>query len=63
MREAMIDVTEIATEIRHLITMGATERDLVALVARHHPDLDRKEFVAALQEATAAAEKRAARKH
>lgn len=59
----MIDTTEVATEICHLITMGATERELVALVARHHPDLDRKEFLAALQDATAAAEKAAARRH
>jgi hypothetical protein len=59
----MIDVTEIATEIRHLISMVATERDLVALVARHHPDLDRKEFVAALQDVTEQAQRRAVRPH
>jgi hypothetical protein len=59
----MIDVTEIATEIRHLISMGATERELVAQVARHHPDLDRKEFLAALQDATEQAQRRAVRPH
>ena len=59
----MIDVTDVATQIRHLISMGATERELGALMARHHPDLDRKEFVAALQDATAAAERQAARRH
>ena len=59
----MIDTTEVATEIRHLISMGATARELVTLVARYHPDLDRKEFLAALQDAMAAAEKAAARRH
>jgi hypothetical protein len=59
----MIDVTEIATEILHLISMGATERELVALAARHHPDLERKEFVAALQVAQAQAERKALGPH
>ena len=58
----MTDVTEVASEIRHLISMGATERELVTLVARYHPDLDRKTFLAALQDATAQAERQAARR-
>jgi hypothetical protein len=45
------------------MTAGTTERELVATVARAFPDLECREFVAALQDATAAAEKHAARKH
>jgi hypothetical protein len=39
------------------------QRELVGLVARHPPDLDRKAFLAVLQDATAAAEKQATRRH
>ena len=59
----MIDTTEVATEICHLIAMVTTERELVALVARHHPDLDCKVFIAAAQDAMAQAERQAARRH
>ena len=57
------DTSAVANQLARLITAGTTERELVATVARAFPDLERREFVAALQDATAAAEKRAARKH
>ena len=57
------DTSAVANQLARLITPGTTERELVAAVARAFPDLERREFVAALQDATAAAEKRAARNH
>jgi hypothetical protein len=57
------DTSAIANQLARLITAGTTECELAATVARAFPDLERREFVAALQDATAAAEKRAARKH
>src|SRR5215468_5340070 len=57
------DTSAVANQLARLITAGTTERELVAKVARAFPDLERREFVAALQDATAAAEKHAARKH
>jgi hypothetical protein len=57
----MIDTTTIATEIRHLIASGRTERTLLAAVARRFPDLTSAELSQALQDATAAAEKAATR--
>ena len=59
----MIDTTPVATEIRHLITTGATEHELLARVARRFPDLTTAELSEALQDATAAAERRVARNH
>jgi hypothetical protein len=59
----MLDTTPVATTIRYLITTGSTEKELLAAVARRFPDLTRTEFVAALQDATAAAEKQATRRH
>jgi hypothetical protein len=55
--------TSAIANLARLITAGTTERELVATVARAFPDQERREFVAALQDATATAEKRAARKH
>ena len=57
------DTSAVANQLARLITAGTTEGELIARVARAFPDLERREFVAALQDATAAAEKRAARKH
>src|SRR5262245_16059429 len=57
------DTSAVANQLARLITAGTTERELVATVARAFPDLECREFVAALQDATAAAEKRAAKKH
>ena len=57
------DTSAVANQLARMITAGTAERELVATVARAFPDLERWEFVAALQDATAAAEKRVARKH
>ena len=54
----MTDTTQVATEIRHLITTGTTERELLVKVARKFPDLTSAELSEALQDATAAAERR-----
>jgi hypothetical protein len=59
----MTDTTEVATEIVRLIAAGKTERQLIAIVALLFPDLTRAEFVAALQDATAAAERQASSRH
>jgi hypothetical protein len=59
----MPDTTEATATIRHLISTGITERDLLAAVARRFPDLTRTEFVAALQDATEAAQRQAMRRH
>jgi hypothetical protein len=58
----MLDTSPIAAEITRLIAAGVAERELVAAVIRRFPDLDRPEFVAALQDATAAIERRATRR-
>jgi len=57
------DTAAVANQLARLITAGTIEGELIATVARAFPDLERREFVAALQDATAAAEKCAARKH
>jgi hypothetical protein len=57
----MADTTQVATEIRHLITAGASERQLLATVAQHFPDLTSAELSQALQVATTAAERQAVR--
>jgi hypothetical protein len=59
----MFDTSNVTTAIAKLITTGTTEQALLAAVARQFPDLERKEFVAALQDATAAAERLVARRH
>jgi len=46
-----------------MIVAGTTEQALLAAVARAFPDLTRTEFLAALQAATEAAERQAARRH
>jgi hypothetical protein len=59
----MLDtITPVTVTIRHLISASITERELLAAVARQFPDLERKEFMAALQDATAAAERLATRR-
>jgi hypothetical protein len=57
----MIDTTPITTAIAAMIRIGTAEPQILAAVVRRFPDLTRTEFVAALQDATAAAEKQAAR--
>jgi len=58
-----LDITPITTEIARLIVAGTTGSQLLAAVARRFPELTRSEFVSAFQDATAAAEKQAARRH
>ena len=59
----MIDTTPITTQITRLIATGSTEQALLAAVVHLFPNLTTAELSQALQEATAAAEKRAARRH
>jgi hypothetical protein len=59
----MLDTTPVTTAITHLISTGTTEQALLAAVAQLFPNLSPAELSQALQDATAAAEKRAARKH
>jgi hypothetical protein len=59
----MHDTTQVSTSIAAMIRTGATEQALLAAAARLFPDLSPAELSAALQEATAAAEKQAMRKH
>jgi hypothetical protein len=54
------DIAPIAAIIVPMITTGATEETLLAAVARQFPELTPAELSAALQEATAEAERRAA---
>jgi hypothetical protein len=55
----MHDTTPIATALTRMITAGVAERELLATVAHRFPELTRPEFMAALRDATAAAERRA----
>ena len=59
----MLDTTPITATIVRLIAAGTSERELLVTVAQQFPELTRTEFFVALQDATAAAERRAARKH
>ena len=59
----MLDTTPVTTAITRLISTGTTEQALLAAVARKFPELTRSEFVAALQDATEAAERQAAWRH
>jgi hypothetical protein len=59
----MVDTTPVTAEICRLISIGIAERELLSVVVRRFPDLTRTELAQALQDATAAAERRAARKH
>jgi len=56
----MLDTTQdLTATITRLIIVGSTEQELLAAVARKFPELTRTEFVAALQDATAQAERKA----
>jgi hypothetical protein len=60
----MLDTTQgVTATIARLIATGSTEQELFAAVARKFPELTRTEFVAALQDATAQAERKALRTH
>jgi hypothetical protein len=54
------DMARIAAIMVPMITAGTTEQALLAAVARRFPELTPAELSAALQEATAEAERRAA---
>ena len=58
----MRDMTAVATEIARLISLGFAEKHLLAVVAQKFPELTEQEFYAALQEATAQAERQASRR-
>ena len=55
----MTDIARITAQLTLLIAAGVAGRELIAPLAHPYPDPDRREFVAALQAATAAAEPRA----
>jgi hypothetical protein len=57
------DTTPVTTAIAAMIRTGTAEPQILAAVARRFPDLTRSEFVAALQDAVAEAERRVVRKH
>jgi hypothetical protein len=59
----MLDTTPVTTAITRLISTGTTEQALLAAVSYLFPNLSPAELSAALQEATAAAERRIVRKH
>jgi hypothetical protein len=59
----MLDTSPITAHITRLIATGTSEQALLAAVAHMFPAISPAELSQALQEATAAAEKRAARRH
>jgi hypothetical protein len=59
----MLDTTHVTTAITKLITTGTTEQALLVAVAQLFPNLSPAELSAALQEATAKAERQASRRH
>ena len=59
----MLDTAPVTAAIVPLIRAGVAEHELLAVVARRIPNLDRREFVAALQDATGTAERKALRPH
>jgi len=59
----MLDTTPVTTAITRLISTGTAEQALLAAVAHLFPNLSPAELSAALQVATAAAERQAARRH
>jgi hypothetical protein len=59
----VLDTTPVTAQITKLIATGTTEQALLAAVARLFPNLSTAELSAALQDATAAAERQASRRH
>jgi len=57
------DTSEATATITRLIIAGVAEGDLLAAVARKFPELTSADFLTALQDATEAAERQAARRH
>jgi hypothetical protein len=59
----MLDtITPVTATIRHLISTGTTEQELLAAVVRKFPDISPRELSEALQVALSEAEKLAARR-
>ena len=58
----MLATTPITAEIARLISSGTTEHQPLAAVARRFRELTRREFVVALQDATAQLERQATRR-
>ena len=63
MISTQLDTTPITTEITRLITKGTTAQALLTAVAHLFPNITKAELAQALQDATAAAEKAATRRH
>jgi len=59
----MLDTTPVPTEITRLISTGATEEALLTAVTHRFPNLSPAELSQALQDATAAAARKALRPH
>jgi hypothetical protein len=59
----MLDTAPVTTAIRDMIVAGIPEGELLARVVRQFPELTPAELWAVLQDATAAAEKQATRRH
>ena len=59
----MLDTSPVTREITKLIRTGTTEQALLAAVTYLFPALTSEELSQVLQDATAAAERRAARRH
>jgi hypothetical protein len=59
----MLDTAPITAAITRMITAGVPEGEPLARVMRQFPEITPAELWAALQDATAAAEKQAARRH
>ena len=58
-----IDTTPITAQITRLMATGTTEQAILTAMAYLFPELTSAELSAALQDATAAAEKQASRRH
>ena len=58
-----IDTTPITAQITRLMATGTTEQAILTAVAHLFPELTSADLSAALQDATAAAEKQAVRRH
>ena len=59
----MLDTTPVTTAIAAMIVAGTPPQQLITAVTTAFPNLTSRELSQAIQYATAAAERRAARKH
>jgi hypothetical protein len=58
-----IDTTPVTAQITRLMAIGTTEQAILTAVAHLFPELTSAELSAALQDATAQAERQASRRH